>query len=323
MTGTNVFCTLSPSNSLSYNDEYYYCDYVELLALVNNKDFLSISDVIQRFFNELADEKVGEGCAADITQKWELRVGSWFEILGGRNNAYGNSYPFIVNEGRISLKLDLEGPHFVYLFMLLCANQHHIDTRARSLLTTEFEMIAHRALLLYLPDISKAYRCGKSSLPSDRYTGHVTKKIEAIARDINMSTQYDEEDFASTDNGDFGLDLVAWTPFKDDICKRAIDVYLVQCATGKNWLSKQHEARKIENCIPRLRGNNVDVIFVPYDARRGNRDFQDTVKLTASLVFDRFRIFGLLTHGDTDWIYKCKDIVNLINRAVSYQEDLV
>ncbi|VVM25332.1 hypothetical protein BSPWISOXPB_5252, partial [uncultured Gammaproteobacteria bacterium] len=56
-----------------YHKKHYYCDYVEILALINNQDIVSISDIYDRFKENKDIEKINNEDAEDNTppdEKW-------------------------------------------------------------------------------------------------------------------------------------------------------------------------------------------------------------------------------------------------------------
>jgi len=100
-----------------------------------------------------------------------------------------------------------------------------------------------------------------------------------------------------------------------------IQIFLAQCATGKNWLSKQDEPVKIQNSIVGL-DNAVNTLFIPYDARNINRDYSEEAKIRTHLIFDRFRLIFLLK-DDFEFIDRLNSLNDIVLKAVEFEEDIV
>ena len=136
-----------------------------------------------------------------------------------------------------------------------------------------------------------------------------------------FNTCYTDDFFSNHDNGDYGLDVVAWIPFYADSNKRHIPIFLAQCATGKNWLEKQDEPLKIQNSIVGL-GNAVNTLFIPYDARNIDRTYNEKAKIRTHLLFDRCRLIFLLK-GDVSFLKHLASFSKVVLKAIEFEEDIV
>lgn len=313
---------LSSTPVQPFFETHYFCDYVELLALAANTDDISSSDVIDRFYDDRS-EGFDQGGAdhSKMSDRWEGRVMDWFIILESRESTFKEHYPFsITSRNLISLKENLTHKQRLYLFFLLSSNLGFLPTEKRSDLTTDFETISTKALKAYLPSFSKSHTFGKSASTNSRYIGSIEDKIRKFAKDIDQEADFEDDFFADNDSGDYGLDVVAWTPLPNDPNLNRIQIFLGQCATGKNWLDKQHEPKKVINAIRNLH-HSIIMLFIPYDCRNSDRSFNNKARLITQLLFDRARLISLL-QGETDHLPQLASN-QIVLDAIDYEEALV
>ncbi len=303
--------------SQSFCKEHYFCDYIEILALINNQDIISISDVYDRF-KESLDTDTSEQNTQDnenFPDKWMARIQEWFDNIATRAIVFNDFYPFIVKHNNIQLKSNLTKYHKAYILLLLSSSQEYIKKTAT--LTSDFEKLSLIALKNYLPKTAESYIFGKQS---DRYIGTLQNKFTKLAQDLKSSISNNSK-FNSNNTGDGGLDLVSWIPFLNDTNYNNIQIFLAQCATGKNWISKQDETNKITN-IFHLKAQINHMFFMPYDCRDTDRGFSEEYDIFNGLFFDRIRILYLLTKS-IDETMKLISIDQIVNSAIRYEEEIV
>ncbi len=274
-----------------YYLSHYFCDYIELIALINN-GIVSISDIYERF--KINESLGGNNEASEIDDEWNGRIQEWFDILAVRESIFNDFYPFEIageRSNHIQLKNNLSNHHKLYLFLLLSSSLKYIK-RDTSTLTSDFEKMSLKVLKNYLPNNAHSRIFGTTATKDDGYIGTLKDKIDALATDLKYTTKYEENSINHQNTGDGGVDLVAWIAFTEDSNQDNIQVFLAQCTTGKNWLQKQHEPDKITNLINFK--TFVRVMFVPYDARKNNRGFSEQNDILNILLFDRIRVVYLL-----------------------------
>jgi len=299
---------INDTPDISFDKSHYFCDYIELIALLNNGDIVSISDIYDRFYD---DEKINR----ESDDRWENRLNEWFSILENRDNVFNKFYPFIVNKSTIKLKFNLTIEHKVYIFLLLNSTQKYISKK-KNLLTSDFEELSLFALKKYLPTQSVLYRFSK-------YSGSLSSKIDLLAQDLKYKTQYEQEDLSTNNSGDGGVDLVSWTPFFNDENQNNMQVVLAQCATGKEWFKKQYETDKFTSNFINFKTRVNNALFIPYDGRRLDRRFTEQKEILNSVwLFDRVRILNLLK--DTlDDLLVLKSFKDIVDEIIKYEEDIV
>lgn len=301
----------------SYAKEHYFCDYIEILALINNRDIVSISDVYDRFkeSNDI-DIEANTIPHEEISDKWNDRVNGWFNNIDSRNLVFKDFYPFIVENNNIHLKEALTDHHKLYIFLLLSSTKKY-TSNTNHYLTNDFEMVSLIALQNYLPTFAKSYIFGKSS---DRYTGTLKDKIIKLSNDLKYKVKGNS--FQVNDTGDGGLDLVAWLPFSNDENQNNMQIFLAQCATGKNWTYKQYETQTITNYYIDFKTQANYVFFMPYDCRNIERNFSEESGIFNGLFFDRVRILYLL-ENNIDEIIELTSFGSIVNKVISYEEEIV
>jgi len=317
MSGADILVKLPTPPRESYFNEHYFCDYIEILALAANADVVSLADVIERFDIDSA----GSDENSAIQDKWESRLAGWFAVLEVRRDEYAGFYPFEIESSCIRLKEELNNQHYLYLLLLLSSNLAYINSSFRAVLTTDFESVSLAALTKYLPQQAEVHKFGKSGVANNKFKGAIKVKIDLLAEDLKLDVCYKSHFFSANNNGDYGLDVVAWLPFCSDSNKLYIPIFLAQCATGKNWLEKQHEPLKIQNSISGL-DHAINTLFIPYDARNIDRTYNEEAEIKTHLIFDRFRLIFLLK-DDFSFIDDFDSLSDVVLKAIEFEEDIV
>lgn len=329
---------LSKTPNTSKYLTHYYCDYVEMLALGTNEP-ISSSDISARmgtdqpdttsmqdeFASEdelggVAQGKSGYCDSQDANESW---IHSLLDHVKIRMQEYGDSYPFQFDSNTISLKGELNEVHHMYIFLLLCSSQQCIDSSVHSTIETDFELVCEQAIKTYLPETAKVLRFGKSADSGDPILrGTLKEKINRLANLMKKKTIYEDRFFGPNNTGDGGLDIVTWSPIPGDTSNDYLQVNLVQCATGKNWMNKQHDPMRFIKYIEGL-GNAQITMFNPYDCRDASRYFVEEPKLIiANPVFDRLRILNMLA-DKMQFFTELSSHAAAVVRAIEYREPLV
>ncbi|MBQ4851927.1 hypothetical protein [Pseudoalteromonas sp. MMG012] len=314
----------------TYSKSHYYSDYIELVALLASDDLVSVQDIFDRFLdsgviNEDGSETSsedwnGSDVASEYIQRWNDRITQWFFLLRSRALAYGNFYPFTVTTSTIQLNANLGEEQKIYIGLLLASsNRYH---NKQPLLTTAFEEISKLAMCVYAGTNATVHRFGVSGHQNNRYTGSLRDKMNQLADDIDCEITGRNHLFRDGDNGDGGVDIVAWLPFPNDTCLSRTQIFLGQSATGTNWNMKQASVSRVKNYI-RIPDTTLNLLFVPYDMRDVERRFEEEGEITASIVFDRFRIISLIDAVNVWASERGSELLGVVEQAISYEEDLV
>lgn len=315
------FKILEKTPNETLNNSHYYCDYLELLALIDCDDGISPSDVYDRFLEDNKINDIGTDLGAETNEEWMGRIYDWFDEIQSRSIHYGIYYPFDIVNNRIKKKENVNQQCYLYIILLLCSLLRYIERYHA--LTTLFERISFITLQKYLPAVAKVHVFGVSSSRNERYTGSLENKYDLLAKDLGLTRSTKPNVFKDGDNGDGGVDIVAWIPFEGDLNLDRKQIFLGQSATGKNWASKQASVDRVKNYILDLPSNSQNILFVPYDFRDARRYFCQNDELTASIIFDRLRILRLICIQDV-CVGNWENIFNeIIEYSLSYQEDII
>ncbi|WP_028114356.1 hypothetical protein [Ferrimonas kyonanensis] len=313
--------SLSNTPDYPYCNTHYYCDYIELLALVDGDDGTSQHDVYDRFYENEKVTQIGEADGASSIEDWRTRIQLWFTELEVRSNNYLEYYPFYLESSRIKLKSDLTVGQKLYLGLLLCSSLSYIS-KGRNIFTDSFELVSYFAMKAYLPETSEVHIFGTSSFSNKKFIGSLKDKVTSLSIELNCKIKCEDKTFIQYDNGDGGVDIVAWVPFKGDMNQNRKQIFFGQSAIGKNWSNKQGSVDRMDNYLT-LPKKVQNVLYISYDLRDSDRDFSEDGKITTDIIFDRQRILELV---DADAIFDTASGSNLM-KAVEFsileEEDII
>jgi len=288
-----------------YKNSHYFCDYVELQALLNN-DLVSISDIFDIF---LENDKI------DDNDKWTKRIEEWFSLLQDRKDRFQEFYPFEVNKESIILKQKLNNKHKLYIFLLLLSLQRYIS-KDKNLLTTEFEAFSIDILNNYFSKNVVIENFGKNI----NSQGSLKEKIDKLSKQLGYKTKY-EDRYLENNNGDGGVDIVAWVPFWNDSNLSNIQLFLCQCATGKEWAKKPYDLDKFKSNFIDFDTIVIPVLIIPYDIRNYENKFYSKIDFKNEIIlFDRMRLLYLVF--DENIIEKYKSL-QIIDSFIEYVQDII
>lgn len=320
------------------SDLYIWCDYIELLCLVDKDRRLSRGRVL-----ELLDDTAqmhGERTDADVVNppdvmadadvdddddddpdafdgvppgvghvgtRNEMRVAGWFANLAFRIKLFGDAYPFkLSDDGKELEALPVDTPpRLLYVQMLMSASLRLVPKPRRDELTESFEETSHEIFKQLMPLGWEVHRFGAKG--ANRYQGLLYDKLVALSKDLRGTFMLKRRDYKPNDRGDGGLDLVAWHPMGDDV-REGLPIALAQCgctSDGDAWSMKSLEAS------PSKLAGKLHVFhpwatyyFMPHDlteAVGAQIDWQQKAKLTSTIVIDRSRLIGLAKlYGSVD-----------------------
>lgn len=315
------FKSLSSTPNETICNSHYYCDYIELLALVDCDDGVSFSDVYDRFLEDEKIADIGTENNGHTSEVWNSRINNWFSEVNSRATHYGDYYPFSFDGVRVKKKDNIEDIHYIYICLLLSSLLKYLDGYHQ--VTTIFEKLSYYALKNYLPQDAEVHVFGVSSDRSSKYIGSLESKFTLLASDLGLTRSVRANIFRPGDNGDGGIDIVAWIPFKDDPNLERKQIFLGQSASGKNWSNKQASVDRVKNFLADLPDNAQNVLFVPFDFRDADRNFCQNDEITASLIFDRHRIIRLIDIDDINNDILSSSFQEVINYALTFEEDIV
>lgn len=309
----------TPEQALSKS--HYYCDYIELIALCDCDDGVSVSDIYDRFLEDQKIKDIGSDEGSESNERWLGYISDWFRELNVREAIYNNFYPFTYDGNRLRVKNELSGERKLYIVFLLCSMLKYIENH--HVLTTLFETLSLHTMKGYLPRHAEVHLFGVSSNLNPIFSGSLENKYRALATKLGLTISSKPNVFRDRDNGDGGLDIIAWIPFKDDPNVERKIIFLGQSASGKDWRKKQASVERAGNYLIDLPSNTQNVLFVPYDFRDFERNFSENGEITSPIIFDRYRMLSFIEFEDFYSGDIRTTIDNIFEAVSNYEEDII
>ncbi len=298
---------------------YLYADYVELVSLFSNQNYVSPSDILDRLKDEgIIQQEEDDQNQSEANDEYERFIDSIFRLINQRAQLFGDDYPFLVNNNdHLILKEEpmITERNKIYIYLLISSSLN-IFSLFQSELTTEFESLCTEVLRNFLPQHAIVKSFGKNS----DYAGTAVEKISALAADMSVPIDHDGFDEISTrGTQEKGLDLVGWIPFSDTVAN-FLSVF-VQCACGKDWHKKLTETRRYNNYFKFHRLKPIHSLFVPYNLVSFNRNtLYRNDEFDNGLIFERKRILNYIANTN---FFNVFDSKLLVEKCIEYQEDIV
>jgi hypothetical protein len=304
-----------PSEHLTH----LYADYLEVVSLFSNNNYISSSELIDRFRDEgIITRKQLDNEQAEDNDKNEIWINRIFDIIIERELIFQSDYPFeISGNNKIKLKAieKLNSRHKIYLFLLLSSCLHLFETFVPEL-TKEFESVCYESLLKFLPNNAIVKSFGKNS----HYKGNAIEKIKKLGKDlkINVNESYLNK-ISIRGKEDRGLDIIGWIPFNDNVANFLS--ILCQCACSKEWYNKLNETRRYENYYNFHCNKPLHAMFIPYALiNHQNSDFHQADEITETLLFERKRILHCITDVS---FFNDLESKTIVEKCIAFEEDIV
>lgn len=298
---------------------YLYADYVELVSLFSNQNYVSSSDILDRFNDEdIIRQKIADSDQSEANDEDERFVASIYRLIIERSHLFGTDYPFNI-EGIDKIKLkdngDLSMRNRIYIYLLLSSSLN-IFSIFQPVLTSEFESLCHQVLSNFLPTHAFVKSFGKNT----SYTGTAVKKIKDLADHMKIRIDSDAfEEISEKGTQEKGLDLIGWIPFEDNVSN--LIAILAQCACGKDWDKKLGETSRYNNYFKFHRLNPIHSMFIPYNLVSYNKvTFFRNDEINNRLIFERKRILNYITNTDFFETFQSK---TLVDSCIEFEEDIV
>lgn len=152
-----------------------------------------------------------------------------FDQITMREQLLGCLYPFVKNGNRLQLKARQTSRMRLYIFFLMCSHLGSLSKKNRVILTKDFERIGKSTASSLYPQ-HKAIIFGTS----DRYRkGNLKTRLQKLTSDINAKL---DPEFSPSphNNGDAGLDIVAWQKISPNETATHLPLALFQCGCAEN-----------------------------------------------------------------------------------------
>lgn len=298
---------------------YLYADYVELVSLFSDQNYISSADMLDRFKDEgIIQQRVSDGDQSEANDNDERFIDSIYRLIIERKQLFGDDYPFeIKDDNKIKLKeiSIISNRNRIYIYLLLSSSLN-IFSVFQPLLTTEFEKLCTIVLKNFLPKHAIVKSFGKDS----DYKGTAVKKMEALATDMKIQIDTDAiQEVSVKGTQEKGLDLIGWIPFEDNVAN--IVTLLAQCACGKEWYKKLGETSRYNNYFKFHRLSPIHSMFIPFNLVSYNKTlFFSNDEIDNRLIFERKRILNYIFDADFFEGYHSK---KLVDKCIEFVEDIV
>jgi hypothetical protein len=235
-------------------------------------------------------------------------ISRWLQEIDLRQTAIGNSYPFILNQNKFSLKSssDQYKPgRYAYLLCLMLSHSKNTDVLdGKSLLDIENNDLVRK----YFQSISTLAAGGfirGNSISFGHPRQDNTNFVNALQRVVKYAKDgatLRQEPHAAAPNKvkDYEIDIISWIPSNDSLPGK---VFLVsQVASGYNWRSKPLRISIVSDLSPWLEwgfashGNVSTGLFIPFCLKNDpNHTLQNELHYLCSsnlknIIFYRYRI---------------------------------
>lgn len=295
--------SLTPLPSHPWYHHFHWADYVELLCLVNPDVMVTEADVLDRLpFPDAVDQGV-----AELHDKWDERVDTWFQHLDYRQGSFGDAYPFEFSSSSSGNVLRLRDPltpdQELYLTLLYSANLWSV-LPWKKMFTDSFEVISLWALKQHLPNTASVRLFGSNSLTDaemaeagvkvDHYVETTLwSRMKALAETLREEVIAKESEYPPSNTGDGGLDIVA--VFLPGDKEPGMFIVFGQCACTVEWETKQFSSHWV-NWRDKIRflALPLNAVFIPHCFRNTDGQWHARKSISGTVMFDRLRIVQLL-----------------------------
>ena len=264
------------------------CDWIEGSILFDEAD-ISTTDVVDILMSESVYQD--EDLASDIvTKAWNhlKRRLSW---IGD-----GNPFHFIRRKIR-SVCSWKENPAHSFCVLLSMTNCYEnwstkLNTAGYGKQGQLFEALTKAAMENQFLDW-KVHQTGWS-------IGNPIKLSDVVNEVANLlgEEQGDIKPWENPEGNDAGLDLLCYRPFPDN--RVGIPVYLVQCASGKNWFRKLYEPDlKVWTKMVLFAATPKTAFAIPFALL--DDEFKERCNRVDGMLLDRYRLLAA-ANNNKEWV---------------------
>lgn len=317
------------------SQSHYWVDYIELMCLTGVDRRFSKADALDIFSEEQDIEQQADvdeddeehddedESAPAYKDRQVRRVDDLFRLLLSRAQLFGNSYPFYLDAGEVLAVRDgeLTLEHKLYVFLLLCSSLGSVQVRSRQKFTGSFERLSAQALKSILPAGAEVHIFGTSRSEVSIFSGNLWNRLQQLAEHLHEEVRAPKQDFAPTDTGDHGVDIVAWVPFDDKDTAPGLLILFAQCACTSEWVTKQHSSSS-EKWRPTISpaAPHSNMVFIPFCFRDVQGSWLRRVDISGCIPVDRLRFVHLLknslSHFEGEEVYAFVQAALLQRRSV-------
>ncbi len=252
-------------------------DWVELCALADG-EVLSREHVATAYRDAGLYDYTDSGDANDLNR---LEEDTWAE-LRSRKTFLGDQYPLAVHNSTLETISDLKScPSFA--FLLLAATAGHYGRGEGEELAKLFEHVVAASATGLLGG-----RAARFGWPPDEGTpSSVRDRIEHFAQELGLKPHNLGKRVEPYDK-DIGLDVAARHAVGGSAAGSV--VFLIQCATGRNWMAKDRVPVDRWNELVQWNARPVPAFAVPWWWARDGEYIRYFRRMDHAIVLDRARL---------------------------------
>ena len=283
-------------------DEHELADFVELVSWRDGR--MSAVD-LTRYLGRLDEPDYAEDGVQE-EEEVDFLAESVFDELERRAEACASGYPFQIGNGGQSARFigDDTGDahHAVYAFLLLATRLNMNTDRVHDGVdgTAVFEELAAESARVYLGRRSKSLVFGTAA----QETGF-KEKVDNLCESIGEGDGFSDRGGAGRRQRDGKLDVVAWTPFLDELPSKLL--VFGQCKTGTHFKDQLAQLQPDAFCSKWFQSQPavtpVRAFFVSEALPRSR--WRNTA-VDAGLLFDRCRIVDFIGGASDDVLDKAQ-----------------
>lgn len=230
-----------------------------------------------------------------------LEASEVVQHLSFRAEAFDDAYPFeLRDDDNLALK-ELSDARCTYLFLLLASSLPRLKEKSdEATITKAFELFCSHAVKAHFGTRFEVHVFGTSSRDGvDRYTGALWERLVKLGEDLRVAVIPTREEVQTNLSGDHGLDIVAWAPPGDEA--PGLVVFFAQCACGRRWMTKQHEASDMHwRGVLSFTAPLAYGTLIPYCYRKIDGSWYVNYQLEHGVLMDRLRLLLALRRSPED-----------------------
>jgi len=316
----------------SHSDRNEWLDHFELLCCISQEGSVSSHDVCDRLLDEndndpvdaartIGNEEDFPESLANHTQPEDLledeilnadvygpllsdritgKINAYFEDFKCRDRAYGEDYPFVVEDNAIRLKNELNNlsQNQKLYVILLCSSVLRLASRSgTNKLGHYFEALCGPAFKRLLPPDSNCHFTGSGAtdMCEEQIRGSFFARITKLCEILHLApaANFTRESAGKQNTGDGGIDWVGFFEFADGQYSQPL--FFGQCACGHDWIDKQFDTHpaKWKNYI-QFCNTYLTYHFIPRHFREESLNWQNGLNIYDVVLIDRYRLINLL-----------------------------
>jgi len=290
------------------NEINRWCDYVELKCLYGVDKLITKDDLLNLLTTEEDDS--GQENHSSNFDKLSTQVDLVFEQIDYRSKVISGFYPFVYDDGCLSVKEKFDENITQYILLLVCSSIVFMDKSSSTKITKYFEEYCINIFRYLVSQDSEVHIFG-TSREEDLFKGNLRSRINILADCFGAETTkvFDNDPQFDVPGGDEGIDLVAFNKIDG---ATHIPVALGQCTCSySKWEIKQEEINQdawVQKIMPIAPFGKY--MFVSFFCRNASGKFENPTTITTCLI-DRLRILKI--------IEKHREVFNSIDVAEEWK----